>query len=94
MLSVLDVDVPRRMLSVDKEHPDDNSIEAAYLRHLRMSSSSLSSPNFKLPRRKRRDGAATGGRAEALAGRFRSAVLIVLERSRVYGNGVNGKVSP
>lgn len=34
MASVLDMDVPRRMFSVDEEHPDENSIEAAYLRQL------------------------------------------------------------
>jgi hypothetical protein len=45
MLSVLDVDVPRRMLSVDEEHPDDNSVEAAYLRHIELRSSLFSSRN-------------------------------------------------
>lgn len=45
MLSVLDVDVPGRMFSVDEEHSDDNSVEAAYLRHVGLRSSSFSLPN-------------------------------------------------
>jgi len=54
MLSVLDVDVPRRMFSVDEEHPDDNSVEAAYLRHIGLRSSSFSSPNTMLRGSKKR----------------------------------------
>jgi hypothetical protein len=41
------VDVPGRMFSVDEEHSDDNSVEAAYLRHVGLRSSSFSLPNVK-----------------------------------------------
>jgi hypothetical protein len=75
MLAILDVDVPRWMLLVYEEHPDDNSVETANLRHGAVVSSALSSPNVKpgpppVSAPERSDGPATGGRAEALVGRL------------------------
>ena len=74
MLSVLDVDVPRGMFSVDEEHPDDNSVEATYFRHIGLRLSSFSSPNVnRSPRQTaatREAPAAVWRRAGGLVGRY------------------------
>jgi len=53
MLAILDVDVPRGMLLVYEEHPDDDPVEATNLRHAVVFSSAPLSPNASLSRRER-----------------------------------------
>jgi len=48
MLAILDVDVPRGMLLVYEEHPDDDPVEATNLRHAVVFSSAPLSPNAAL----------------------------------------------
>ena len=45
MFTILDVDVPRGMLLVYEEHPDDDSIETADFRHAAVVWLAFSSPN-------------------------------------------------